>query len=207
MVALGWATPGEAAAAVAEPIAVAQDDPLRVEAPWFAQAAAVEAAGRYGVDVLRESGLTVESTLDWLAQKRAERAVARGLARLDGAGGRGAPLEAALVSLDPADGSIRAYVGGRDRARSTFDRARQARRMLGSTFKPVVYAAALEAGYVEPYTLLGDTAWTLDLGAAARGRRTTTTMRITGWCPRSSRWRRASTCRRRSSRSTRGSTT
>jgi len=36
--------------------------------------------------------------------------------------------------------------------------------VLGSAFKPVVYAAALEAGYVEPYTLLGDTAWTLDLG-------------------------------------------
>jgi len=107
--------------------------------------------------------------LDWLGQERAERAVAHRLARLDGSIERGfssrvRPLEGALVSLDPADGAIRAYVGGRDRARSTFDRARQARRQLGSAFKPVVYAAAMEAGYVEPYTLLGDTAWTLDMG-------------------------------------------
>jgi len=169
MASLGWISRSEAANAASEPIVVADGDPLRILAPWFARATAVEAFQRYNVDVDRESGLTVYSTLDWIAQHRAERALAQGLGRLDRSIERGwstaaHPLEGALVSLDPLDGSIRAYVGGRDRARSTFDRVRQARRMLGSAFKPVVYAAALEAGYVEPYTLLGDTAWSLDLG-------------------------------------------
>ena len=169
MAALGFVDRAAAAQAQAEPVVLVERDPLRARAPWFAVAAAHEAADRFGVDVLRESGLTVHSTLDWIAQRRAEAVVARGLARLEGGAESGMstrahPLEAALVSLDPEDGSIRAYVGGRDPARSSFDRVHQARRMLGSTFKPVVYAAAMDAGFVEPYTLLGDTAWTLDMG-------------------------------------------
>jgi penicillin-binding protein 1B len=51
-----------------------------------------------------------------------------------------------LVSLDPSDGAILAYVGGRDYLTSSFDRAAQAKRQAGSAFKPVVFAAALAAG-------------------------------------------------------------
>ncbi len=53
--------------------------------------------------------------------------------------------QAALVTLGP-DGSVRAMVGGVDYARSVFNRATQAKRQPGSTFKPFVYAAALEKG-------------------------------------------------------------
>jgi penicillin-binding protein 1A len=53
--------------------------------------------------------------------------------------------QAALVLLGP-DGGIRALVGGVDHRYSPFDRASQARRQPGSSFKPFVYAAALEAG-------------------------------------------------------------
>ena len=166
---LGWIDRAVARAAQAEPVDVAPIDLLRARSPWFAQAVAREAANRFGVNVVCESGLSVHSTLDWIAQRRAEAVVAHGLGRLErsielGHSTRAHPLEGALVSVDPRDGNILAYVGGRDRQRSTFDRVRQARRMLGSTFKPVVYAAAMDAGYIEPYTLLGDTAWTLDMG-------------------------------------------
>jgi penicillin-binding protein 1A len=55
-------------------------------------------------------------------------------------------VEAALVSLDPASGDIRALVGGYDFARSKFNRITQGRRQPGSSFKPFVYSAALENG-------------------------------------------------------------
>jgi penicillin-binding protein 1A len=56
-------------------------------------------------------------------------------------------VEAALVSLDPATGDIKALVGGYDFARSKFNRVIQGRRQPGSSFKPFVYSAALENGF------------------------------------------------------------
>ncbi len=58
-------------------------------------------------------------------------------------------LETGLVALDPASGQVRAWVGSRDFATDGFDHVQQARRQPGSTFKPFVYGAALEAG-MEP---------------------------------------------------------
>ncbi len=58
-----------------------------------------------------------------------------------------APLQAALVAMDPVTGEVRAMVGGRDFGQSHFNRAVQAKRQPGSAFKPFVYAAALESGY------------------------------------------------------------
>jgi len=56
-------------------------------------------------------------------------------------------VEAALVSLDPISGDIKALVGGYDFARSKFNRVTQSRRQPGSSFKPFVYSAALENGF------------------------------------------------------------
>ena len=56
-------------------------------------------------------------------------------------------VEAALVSLDPRTGDIKALVGGYDFARSKFNRVVQGRRQPGSSFKPFVYSAALENGF------------------------------------------------------------
>jgi penicillin-binding protein 1A len=56
-------------------------------------------------------------------------------------------VEAALLSLDPATGDIKALVGGYDFARSKFNRVIQGRRQPGSSFKPFVYSAALENGF------------------------------------------------------------
>jgi penicillin-binding protein 1A len=56
-------------------------------------------------------------------------------------------VEAALVSLDPRTGDIKALVGGYDFARSKYNRVTQGRRQPGSSFKPFIYSAALEHGF------------------------------------------------------------
>ncbi|MEO6346672.1 MAG: transglycosylase domain-containing protein [Aquaticitalea sp.] len=55
-------------------------------------------------------------------------------------------LNAGMLSLEPANGEIRAYVGGIDYQFFQFDHVSQSKRQVGSTFKPIVYTAALEKG-------------------------------------------------------------
>lgn len=64
-------------------------------------------------------------------------------------------VEAAFVALDPHDGAIRALVGGFDYNRNQFNHVTQAQRQPGSSFKPFVYAGALEKG-IMPNTLVND---------------------------------------------------
>src|SRR5690606_36466826 len=63
--------------------------------------------------------------------------------------------QSALVSLDPNDGAIRALVGGFSFEQSNYNRAAQAKRQPGSSFKPFVYSAALDKGYTAA-TLVND---------------------------------------------------
>lgn len=64
-------------------------------------------------------------------------------------------IQGALVSVDPNNGAIRSMVGGFDFHNSKFNRAVQADRQPGSSFKPFVYSAALNAG-LTPATLIND---------------------------------------------------
>jgi penicillin-binding protein 1A len=64
-------------------------------------------------------------------------------------------VEGALVSIHPADGGIRAMVGGFDYFKNKFNRATQARRQPGSNFKPFIYSAALEKGFTAA-TIIND---------------------------------------------------
>ena len=86
--------------------------------------------------------MIVETTLDLTIQTSAERAVNRILER---DGGKGVK-QAALVALD-GDGRVRAMIGGASYADSQFNRAVDARRQAGSSWKPFVYLAAMEAGF------------------------------------------------------------
>ncbi len=56
-------------------------------------------------------------------------------------------VEGALVALDPEDGAIRSLTGGFDFYKSKFNRAAQAQRQPGSSFKPFIYSAAIEHGF------------------------------------------------------------
>ncbi|HEX5262383.1 MAG TPA: penicillin-binding protein 1A [Phenylobacterium sp.] len=85
--------------------------------------------------------LVVETTLDLPLQASAEQALKAGVVAAKPQGVQ----QAALVSLD-GEGRIRAYVGGINYLQSQFDRATQARRQAGSSFKPFVYLTAMENG-------------------------------------------------------------
>ena len=95
-------------------------------------------------DYVSQTGqrLNVRTTLDRRLQALAEAAVTTGL---QGEGRKRDADQAALVALDPG-GAVRALVGGGSYAKSQFNRAVQAQRQAGSTFKLFVYLAALEAG-------------------------------------------------------------
>lgn len=64
-------------------------------------------------------------------------------------------IQAALVSLDPMDGAIRSLVGGLDFNQSHYNRATQGARQPGSSFKPLIYTAALENGFT-PASIIND---------------------------------------------------
>ncbi|SEO45563.1 penicillin-binding protein 1A [Luteibacter sp. UNC138MFCol5.1] len=64
-------------------------------------------------------------------------------------------VQAALVSLDPEDGAVRALVGGFSFTRSKFNRAVMAARQPGSSFKPYLYSAAFERGFT-PASIVND---------------------------------------------------
>ena len=148
------ATPVAATLASAEKRA--EMDPLAATTgPYFASLVHETLFDEYGVERTLTGGLRVYTTLDTEVQKFAEESVAKRLADLDKKTRQTAPLQAALVAIEPATGYVRALVGGRDFAESPFNRATDAKRQPGSAFKPFVFAAALEAGFSPGTTIDG----------------------------------------------------
>lgn len=96
-----------------------------------------------------KSDVVVETTIDLGLEKDAEKAVR---ATIDAA--KVNVTQGALVAID-GTGAIRALVGGRDYADSQFNRAVDAKRQPGSTFKPFVYQTALEYGW-RPESVVDD---------------------------------------------------
>jgi penicillin-binding protein 1B len=164
---LRWATPEQVKQAQAEPLGTSpQPVETRPIAPYFANAAENEARDRYHLDELGGEGYLLFSSLRWTDQRRAEAAVAQELTGLDSGKGK-RRLQSALVSVDPRDGAVYAWVGGRDYEKSQFDRVVQAKRQVGSAFKPVIYAAALTEGVLTPASLLNDSPIDVRIGNAS----------------------------------------
>lgn len=130
---------------------------------YLMDAVAREARDRFGVKGLVDTGFSLLTTLDADDQAEAEEAVKAGLEKLEGEGK--SELQGLLLSIDPRDGGVLAYVGGRDYSSSQFDRIGLAKRQPGSAFKPVVFATAFESLDATPATLLEDAPLTLRVGS------------------------------------------
>ncbi len=150
-------------------IAAMKDQGLITEAEWNAARRAQMKPGRKGIpvgsyfadwvypqaadhvgDVYGE--VKVRTTLDPQLQRAAERILNQRLARSSASQG-------ALVAMRP-DGRVVAMVGGTDYAKSSFNRAVQAKRQSGSAFKPFVYWAALRDG-MKPDDMVSDAPLTI----------------------------------------------
>ena len=166
--------------ALQRPIVLAQHPEEIGQAPYFTEYIRKYLERAYGVNVLYD-GATVQTTLDSRLQRIAEEVVSRKVtgqlkdrvaanwkynppdkAFFDNIKTRrdtlaNLVLQGALVALDPRTGHILAMVGGRDFEESKFNRATQALRQPGSSFKPFIYAAAIDEGYT-PTWKLPDTA-------------------------------------------------
>lgn len=108
----------------------------------------------FGAGVVEQGGLIVTTTLDVDRQRIAEEAITNGEAKMK----QYNATNAALVSIDPRTGQILTMVGSRDYFNDEIDgrvNVTTRPRQPGSSFKPVVYAAAFEKGYT-PDTLLYD---------------------------------------------------
>lgn len=173
----------DAGAAKAYPLQLARRSQSGDLAPYFVEWVREQLDSQFGQQ-LYEQGLKVYTTLDPEMQGAAERALETQLRAIEGgrygkfphptleqyvarsASGEqtAAPtspyLQGCFVAMDPRTGAVRALVGGRDFDDSKFDRATQALRQPGSTFKPIVFADAIQNGRPPSY-MVDDTPLTV----------------------------------------------
>ena len=144
-------------------------------APYYVEWVRQQLEAKFG-DRIYQEGMRVYTTLDLELQGAAERALERQLKAIEGGAAGPFPhrtyeqllasaaedaaagvvtqyLQGAFIVMDPRTGSVRALVGGRDYDDSKFNRATQALRQPGSTFKPIVYATAVQSGRSPAYVL------------------------------------------------------
>ncbi|MEO7183392.1 MAG: PBP1A family penicillin-binding protein [Gemmatimonadaceae bacterium] len=163
----GFISPELAARTRREPINTARDNGMSAPSQYFIDAAR-QAAEREGVNV-STGGYRLYTTLDPSLQRAAVKALVEGTAKVEQRKGYKHPtfaaskdkrdaLEGAIVAIEPQTGDVRALVGGRDYTLAPFNRATLALRQPGSSFKPFVYAKALEdslsAATIVPDTML-----------------------------------------------------
>ncbi|MFN7145438.1 MAG: transglycosylase domain-containing protein, partial [Myxococcota bacterium] len=130
--------------ALATPVATVPPEPLTERYPAYLSATRAYLEASLPPEVLYGAGLVVTTGLDVHAQEEAEKLFPAKTKYFEGiVGKRGeGPLQAAAVLMDTDTGLIRAVYGGSDVTSTSFNRATQARRQAGSSFKPLVYALA-----------------------------------------------------------------
>ncbi|MEY2643422.1 MAG: hypothetical protein RLZZ611_71 [Cyanobacteriota bacterium] len=134
--------------AAATPLALRPAEPKywTSRAPYFTSWLAQELPRVLSPEDLEVGGLTIRTSLNMAWQERAQATINR-YATGD--------MEGAIVSMEPGTGLVRTMVGGKDFASSQFNRAAQALRSPGSTFKLFIYLTALKEG-MKPEEVVSD---------------------------------------------------
>jgi len=157
MVEEGFITKEQAAAAAAEGLNInsgftAQMEP---EFQYFAEDVRRQLLNTLGREQLYNEGLYIKTTINPEYQRAASAALNKALDTYNEGRGGTEKLQGAIIVMNPHTGRVLAMAGGRSFAESSFNRATQAYRQVGSTIKPFVYLAALERG-MSPEALLLD---------------------------------------------------
>lgn len=180
----GSITDADASLAKASPLQLADRTESGDIAPYFVEWVRQELDEHFGKSLYAE-GLKVYTSLDVDMQTAAERALENQLQAIEAGkfgpynhltyeayvarsaeggqtGAANSPyLQGAFIVIEPSTGAVRAMVGGRDFGDSKFNRAVQALRQPGSTFKPIVYATAVHEGFA-PSQIVEDSPIALD---------------------------------------------
>jgi penicillin-binding protein 1A len=152
---LGWINQSEYDVALNEKIKLGKIRSFQGSAlPYVTNAVSAEIAKKFGRESLLKGGMRVQTTVDANFQRMAEETVAKWHERLLGEGLY--KNQMALVAIDPRTHYIKALVGGVDAKTSEFNRATQALRQPGSSFKPFVYYAAFATGKYSPNSTVVD---------------------------------------------------
>ena len=173
----GFITQSQEKAAQAASLVTQPNGGYSAPSPWFIDVVRIQAT-RAGIPVM-QGGYRIYTGLDPVLQNAAVSALQEETASLEADPDYAHPkyvppkgltrsnkptdyLQGLVVALDPASGDVRALVGGRDYNDSQFDRAIDGLRQPGSSFKPIVYAAAI-ADSIPPNAMFADTALAITL--------------------------------------------
>lgn len=149
MVAEKYITQEQADAAAAEPLNINSGFTAQMELDfqYFAEDVRRQLLNTIGREKLYNDGLYIKTTIVPELQRAAAAALNKELDRYNANRDENEPkLQGAIIAMNPHTGRIVAMTGGRSFADSSFNRATQAMRQIGSTIKPFVYLAALERG-------------------------------------------------------------
>ena len=155
MAAEGFITKEEAANAAAEPLNINSGFTAQMEDAfqYFAEDVRRQLLDSIGRESLYNNGLYIKTTIVPEYQRAASNALNKALDVYNN--GRTEKVQGAIIAMNPHTGRVLAMAGGRSFAESSFNRATQAVRQIGSTIKPFVYLAAMERG-MSPQAMLLD---------------------------------------------------
>ena len=152
---LGWITASEEEAARKQPLKIGKLTSWESsQLPYITEAVVNELNERFGRDAVLKGGMRVQTTIDYKFQRMAEETISRAHDNLRYRGLY--PDQVALAAVDPRTHFVKALVGGISYEKSQFNRAVQARRQPGSSFKPFVYYTAFATGKYSPESTVID---------------------------------------------------